>query len=406
MQVGKYIICGSKHNLLFTFLLYRSMLQSFSGGDIIHIDKSLSAFYAHFIFYYNTNFHFHQIHLLEHLLLNPDRVLASSGKTVKEMLAGIGHLNGFTGGAFISFNIEIIPEYALTMLEVLREVLHSPLEVSPEERLHELYIFQQEEIFQKEAYGFDIQGIEKYYTNTKRSGIQNGLRLDNMTTIHEQLIFQQKPLVIIQAAAEKPPIQNAMQWLKEKFSSTQPEKLTPQTSSNTNRQYQPQRMEFEEVKTSRLFKCYLATSNTHHSQGRILNQLTLAFFREVWFEYLRYIEQSDYDLDATHRFMPYGWQMGLRFYTRASSEDLQELIQQQFHKKAEDFHQLQSQIYNQTMILADQPIRAYYYIMQEYFFTGKYRTIQDIAADMKRITYQEFVTHYEKMIPDLSWEIA
>jgi len=350
------------------------------------------------------------VHLLEHLLLNPDRRLHQLGKTIKEALAGIGELNGFTGGAFISFNIEIYKPHALTMLQVLWEALHTPLVITPEERSQELYIFQQEEIFQKEAYGFDIQGIDKYYwkdtTSTKKV---SGINLKNILRCHEQIIQSKKPLVIIHADNNHLHVQQAYDWLQKQF------KVKPSRASSTDftnlppsnkEKYTPQRPAFPALsKAPRLLKLYFAHQEAVQSaSARILNQLALSFFRETWFEYVRYIEKSDYDLNATHRFMPYAQQMGLSFYTKASSDVLRDLIQHRFYKHTQDFKHLQTQIYNQTMILADQPIRAYYYLMQEYFYTKKYRTIQDIAIEMKAVSFTEFVKHYDALLENITWE--
>jgi len=351
------------------------------------------------------------VHLLEHLLLNPDRMLPQLGKTIKEALAGIGELDGFTGGAFISFNIEVYKPHALTMLQVLWEALHTPLVITPEERSQELYIFQQEEIFQKEAYGFDIQGIEKYYwkdaTDTKKT---SGINLKSILRCHEQIIQSQKPLVIIHADTNHLHVQQAEQWLQAQFeaktTSTTPLTTLANLPSTPEEDYRPQRPSFPALsKAPRLLKLYFAHQEAIQStSARILNQLALNFFRETWFEYVRYIEKSDYDLNATHRFMPYAQQMGLSFYTKASSDVLRDLIQHRFYKHTQDFQHLQTQIYNQTMTLADQPIRAYYYLMQEYFYTGKYRTIQDIALEMKKVNYTAFTKHYDALLENLAWE--
>ncbi|EAY29430.1 hypothetical protein [Microscilla marina] len=332
------------------------------------------------------------------------------GKTIKEALAGIGELNGFTGGAFISFNIEVHKPHALTILQVLWEALHTPLVITPEERSQELYIFQQEEIFQKEAYGFDIQGIEKYYLkdsiDTKKT---SGINLKSILRCHKQIIQSQKTLVIIHADSNNLPVQQAQQWLQEKFDAkTTPTSLTAFANLQPThcKEYMPQRPSFPALsKAPRLLKLFFAHQEAVQStSARILNQLVLDFFRETWFEYVRYIEKSDYDLNVTHRFMPYAQQMGLSFYTKASSDVLRDLIQHRFYKHKQDFQHLQTQIYNQTMILTDQPIRAYYYLMQEYFYTGEYRTIQDIALEMKKVSYTAFTKHYDALLKSLAWE--
>ena len=112
------------------------------------VDKSLAGFYAHLVFYYHPyTFSFEAVHILEHLLLNPDRILSPSERSLKELLAGIGSLNGFTGGAFLSFNIEVYAPYALPMFQALWEALHSPLALSKEDWEKELAILAQEDFF-------------------------------------------------------------------------------------------------------------------------------------------------------------------------------------------------------------------------------------------------------------------
>ena len=231
-----------------------------------------------------------------------------------------------------------------------------------------------------------------------------------MFQMQKELIWEQKPLLIVQANCQTPQVQETLTWVRTIFQQKTPwEKkevvFEPEEKRNIY-SYQPQRSDFSEsLDKPRQLNCYFSTWQMQ-SHKRFQNLFFWEFFKELCFEYLRYVEKSDYDLVYTHRFMPYAWEMGLSFETQASSDQLWELFQEFFHKTQKDFDLLQSQIYLQMTVLTDQPVRNYYYLMQEYFFSQRYRSIEETAIEILNISYEEFQVHYDFLLRQMSWEIT
>lgn len=377
------------------------MLAHYPGGDLILIDKPSVWFYAHVVYYYDTNFYFDQLHLLEHLLLNPDRILPTKKVEAKSLLAGLWDFNGFTGGAFISFDIQINKPCALPMLQVLWEMLQAPLQLRGEDVAQELFILQQEETFQAPLYGFNVQRIEQLYDPHPFFSMLNpeSMDINQIQQMHQQIIRQVKPLVIIHAALADSDVQEATNWMKTTLLHANKKSFT-HCSPETFPKYLARKVDFFSARLRKVGLYFVA--EVYQTSQRVLNKLVLEFLREAWFEYLRYVEGSDYDIQSTHRFMFYGWQMGLSFHTKLPSDELQDLMEQMFYKKAADFRLMQQKIFHQMMLLNDKPIHSYYYLMQEYAFTGTYRPIYELANDMKNITFKEFKTHYQVLLGQMS----
>lgn len=76
----------------------------------------------HVLFFYDERISYEQMHLLEHLILNPQRIL-SGGKTLQETLIETEEINGLATGNFLAFNIQCNMQDAELLTKTLLETL-------------------------------------------------------------------------------------------------------------------------------------------------------------------------------------------------------------------------------------------------------------------------------------------
>ena len=338
---------------------------------------------------YGNDTFFETIHLLEHLVLNNGYRFSYQRK--------FGSFNGRTTGSFLSFFVEHHHHFAMRATHELLKLLQLPLSINQHDIDAELQLLEAEELNQNPRTKI-IQGIEKYFHGVQASP---DLNVKYMEELHSRVLNQNPSIVFLQGDMEKESIQQAIKSIELYLASK--ETVVP-LEYDAISDYKPEREFFEggKVKKIGLYLGFPIDKILDKPRLVVFNRFLMEFIYENLFEYVRFVEQVDYEPIWVHRLVPYAWQISWEFFSQIDSENLYYLIENMFFKTEEDFERMKEKIYYSILLWKDDMTLTGYFINQEYLISKEVKSIEQIAEEVRSITYDEFVGYYNNMLPSIS----
>ena len=129
----------------------------------------------------------------------------------------------------------------------------------------------------------------------------------------------------------------------------------------------------------------------------------IIFFSFVLEEFVREIEQSDYWVKRSYRTCTYSaLQLVFTMHSASPTSVLLDLADNFFHKSKEDFENLKNRIIEKEETYIDDPESFYQIIHSQYFYRGKYHSVDLLVESLHNIEYEDFYEFYKKAIKRMS----
>ena len=134
--------------------------------------------------------------------------------------------------------------------------------------------------------------------------------------------------------------------------------------------------------------------------------VTTRIIGELLFEYVRNVENVDYQPQFSPRIMPEEYESSWSFRSSASSDVIVELLNNFFFMQEADYLRLQQKIFYDQLLRWDNIYDTYYWTAQYFYKTGKFVSIDESALSILSISYDDFTNYFKNKLDQLSLELA
>lgn len=375
-------------------------------NNIFLVDKKSSTTYL-WVAFFNPFFSPEDIHLLEHVMLNPERVLRS-GKKLKDYDV-YEFLNGKVTWTYISFYGHVLNQDIIDLSEVLADIVATSLLRDNSDSI----IWEELTMISRENY-LEIESLENtatiydYAIQYYIPAISNDVSPEvSVYDVYEKIIEKGNPYFVIAWDEDNIYVQSAMESCLSVMNDFSSWDKVIGSLFIVNYNFNPNNYSSFLQHKNQNIGLYIPILSTYLEVIKSYKKFSfMLFFKNflyyVLFNYIRRNLKSDYSLEYIYRWRFFGWEIASTFFCNVEFSQIISFLKERLYLTKDFFNEMREYVIKKIILNAEWDIdHLPYHLFHSMVFDGEFKMYPKLIHEIKSIDYELFVDIYDLIMKNL-----